>query len=463
VAVIGGGLAGMSASIALAGAGYRITLMEKRPSLGGRAGSQLDVATGEWIDNCQHVLMACCTNLLDFYRRIKVENRIRFYPEIPFLDLRGRISCLRSSRLPAPLHCLPSFLALKFLSPGQKARIAGGLASLWQLRRDRSLQTGLAADWLLRRWQTEATILSFWQPILVSALNDEVHRASASYAAKFFIGAFLANSRGWWLGIPTVPLSALYGENVTGLLKGNGSECLLRSPVQHLAFHEGKVSEAVTAGGHGIAADRFVLAVPWHAARDLMPAEAAPRLPLPHYEDLEPSPITGVHVWFDRPVTSLDFAVLPGRRIQWFFNKTRTFEGQETGECYLQLVTSASRSWLDLGKSEILEIALQDLHQALPVSRSAIVLKARVVKEPMATFSPNPASERLRPSTATGIPNLFLAGDWIQTGWPSTMEGAVRAGYIAASAVLAADGRTESFLLPDLSPSGLMRLWRAPA
>jgi zeta-carotene desaturase len=233
----------MSASIALAGAGYRVTLIEKRPSLGGRAGSQLDAATGEWIDNCQHVLMPCCTNLLDFYRRIKVENRIRFYPEIPFLDSHGRISYLRSSRLPAPLHCLPSFLALKFLKPGEKARIAGGLASLWQLRRDSSRQARPAAEWLLKRRQTKGTIRSFWQPILVSALNDDVQRTSTAYAAKFFIEAFLANSRGWWLGIPTVPLSALYGENVTGLLKGNGSQFLLRSEVQHFALREGKVSE----------------------------------------------------------------------------------------------------------------------------------------------------------------------------------------------------------------------------
>jgi zeta-carotene desaturase len=248
---------------------------------------------------------------------------------------------------------------------------------------------------------------------------------------------------------------------VTGLLKGNGSQCFLRSEVQHLASQEGKVTEVVLAGGHRFAADKFILAVPWHAAKDLTPAEAVPRLPRPRYEDLEPSPITGVHIWFDRPVSHLDFAALPGRRIQWFFNKTRIFEEQRPGESYLQFVTSASRSWLNLSRSEILEIALQDLRQALPISRSANILKTRVLKEPMATFSPDSASDRLRPSTSTGIPNLFLAGDWIQTGWPSTMEGAVRAGYIAASAVLAADGRTESFLVPDLPPSGLMRLGRS--
>lgn len=464
VIVVGGGLAGMSAAVALAGHGYRITLVEKRSALGGRAGSHYDAASGEWTDNCQHILMPCCTNLLDFYRRVGCENKIRFYPEIPFLEAGGKLSVLFSSPLPAPFHLLPSFMRLRFLNRRDKWRIACGFFSLRRLRKEDRWKNAPFLDWLRARGQTRQAIDRFWRPIIASALNEDLERAGGAHAAQVFIEAFLANYRGWWLGIPTVPLSVLYGDNVSKTLAGCASEVMLRTEVQQLEMCAGRVREAVLRDGCRLKAEAFVLALPWHAAAGLLPPEARQCADLPPFEKLEPSPITGIHLWFDRSITDLPFAALPGMRIQWLFNKSRTFENADRRESYLQLVTSASRAWSGLRAGAVLDMAITDLRQVLPLARDAVVLKARVIKETAATFSPSPASDGQRPPATTAIPNLFLAGDWIQTGWPSTMEGAVRGGYLAAAAVLSADGRNSGVLAPDLPPSGFMGIWnKAPA
>ncbi len=457
VAVLGGGLAGMSAAVALAQAGFRITVLEKRATLGGRAGSHQEATSGEWVDNCQHVLMPCCTNLLDFYRRIGVQEDIRFYPFIPFLDSNGKVSFLNSSSLPAPLHCAPSFLALNFLSLADKLRIARGLCALISLGERAGSVSGTALDWLLEHGQSRQTIECFWQPVLVSALNEDLDRASLLYASKVFLNAFLSHPRGWWLGIPTVPLSILYGDPLPRMLEKVHGQTRMECEIESLIFRERKIVAAQLAGGERISADFVVIALPWRAAAEIIPRELRPEASDLSFRDLSPSPITGVHVWFDRPVTDLDFAALPGKQVHWFFNKSRIFyRGSETGT-YLQLVTSASRAWMELTKSQILDIALRELREVLPEVGNAHILKSYVLKEPAATFSPTAENEHRRPLPATTIENLFLAGDWIKTGWPATMEGAVRGGYLAAEAVLRATGLGVKVLVPDLPPSGLMR------
>jgi zeta-carotene desaturase len=226
--------------------------------------------------------------------------------------------------------------------------------------------------------------------------------------------------------------------------------------VLRLEERSGRITEAILADGSRLQADRFIVALPWHASHALLPAVARPR---EQFELLQTSPITGVHLFFDRTVTELEFAALPGRPIHWFFNKTSHFD-RAAGGTYLQLVTSASRDWMTLGKREILEICLRELAEALPESRGAGLAKSYVLKEPAATFSPSIESETQRPSATTAIDNLFLAGDWIRTGWPATMEGAVRGGYLAAEAILHAEGISRSLLVPDLAPTRLVRLLR---
>jgi len=458
VAVLGGGLAGMSAAVVLSSRGYRVTLLEKRAELGGRAGSIFDASSGEWVDNCQHVLMPCCTNLLDFYRRIQVDEKIRFYSKIPFLDTHGIVSHLRASSLPAPLHCAPSFLTLRFLSLKDKLGITLGLAHLLA-GGAKSIRDGPSArDWLVAHHQTGPAIKKFWELVLVSALNEDLERSSAGYAAKVFREAFLLNSKGWWLGIPTIPLSRLYGDNVVRMIERHRGRVMLRTPVKRLDWGDRSVLAADLVNGDRIEADKFVLALPWRTASSIMEAGALGATGPERLVSLEASPITGIHLWFDRRITDLDFAALPGSQIHWFFNKSKNFRQSHAQGSYLLLVTSASRSWIELSKHEIMENALRDLYRILPAARDAKIVKSNVIKEPAATFSPNSESESLRPEAATAVPNLYLAGDWIRTGWPATMEGAVRGGYLAAERILSDDNRPMKVTVPDLPPSGLMRL-----
>ena len=429
VIVIGGGLAGLSAAAALGAAGFRVTVFEARPFLGGRATSfplSPSDETSELIDNCQHVLLRCCVNLLDFYRRLGVRDRIRFYREFYFIEPGGRLSTLRRGRLPAPLHFTESFARMRFLSTGDKLAIARGLMAL---RRERNRRKDLdrisMLDWLLEKRQTPRAIERFWRQVLVSAINEDLDRMAARHGFQVFWLGFLASSDGYEMGVPAIPLGELYRAEQW---RGVGDVSLrLRTPVE-------QIDEAgIVAGGERHTADAYICALPFERLAPL-------GLPAPAFEH---SPITGIHLWFDRPVTGLPHATLLDRTLQWMFNKS---EGR-----YLQLVVSASRELSARSRGEIIALALAELAEFFPLVRQAKLEKAHVIKEMRATFSAAPRTDELRPPAATGRPDLFLAGDWTRSGWPGTMEGAVRSGYLAAEAVARANGCPASFLLPDIA------------
>jgi squalene-associated FAD-dependent desaturase len=427
--VIGGGLAGLSAAAALGAAGFHVEVFEARPFLGGRATSfplsPSDDAS-ELIDNCQHVLLRCCVNLLDFYGRLGVKDLISFYREFVFIEPGGRISTLRRGALPAPLHFTESFLRLRFLSTGDKISIAHGLLALRHERTRRDdLDRITMLDWLREKRQTPRAIERFWRQVLVSAINEDVDRIAARHGFQVFWLGFLARADSYEMGVPAIPLGELYRAD---LWRATGDVSLrLRCPVESIA------PEGVLAGGGLHRADYYICALPFERL-------AALGLPAPAFEH---SPITGIHLWFDRPVTDLPHATLLDRTIQWMFNKS---EGR-----YLQLVVSASRSLAAMGRAEIISLATTELAEFLPRVRQARLEKAHVIKELRATFSAAPGTEALRPSANTSRPDLFLAGDWTRSGWPATMEGAVRSGYLAAEAVAAAACRPARFLLPDIA------------
>ena len=422
-------MAGLSAAAALGGAGFRVEVFEARPFLGGRATSfPLSPAddASELIDNCQHVLLRCCVNLLDFYERLGVKDCITFYREFTFIEPGGRISTLRRGALPPPLHFTEAFLRLRFLSAGDKISIARGLLAL---RRERTRRHDLdritMLDWLREKRQTPRAIERFWRQVLVSAINEDVDRLAARHGFQVFWLGFLASADGYEMGVPSIPLGELYRAE---LWSATGDVSLrLRCPVESID------PQGVLAGGEHHSADYYICALPFERL-------AALGLPAPAFEH---SPITGIHLWFDRPVTDLPHATLLDRTIQWMFNKS---EGR-----YIQLVVSASRSLTAMGRAEIISLATAELAEFLPRVRQARLENAHVIKELRATFSAAPGTEASRPSAHTGNANLFLAGDWTRSGWPATMEGAVRSGYLAAEAVTAASGRPERFLLPDIA------------
>ena len=418
--VAGGGLAGLAAASALAGAGHEVDLLEARPFLGGRATSYPH--QDETIDNCQHVLLRCCSNLLDFYRRVGAEDKIRFWREFYFIEPGGRVSTMKAGALPAPLHFSGSFARLRFLSLADKFSIARGMLAIRRERESRrDLDRITMLDWLREKKQTTGAIERFWRQVLVSAVNEELDRMAASHGFQVFHLGFLASSTGYEMGVPSVPLAELYA-NLPGVRIRH------RVPVDRIAFDGARVV-GIDAGGERWTAGAYVCAVPFERVNAI-----APELGL-DFDGWEHSPITGIHLWFDRRVTDLPHATLLDRNIQWMYDK---HEGR-----YLQCVVSASRSLLGTPRAEAIRMAVEELGEFLPLVRQARLEKAHVVKEARATFSAKPGLTR--PKADTRFANLFLAGDWTGTGWPATMEGAVRSGYRAAEAVDRGFGGTAKF------------------
>ena len=463
VAVVGGGLAGLSAGCALAESGYHVHLIERRPYVGGRASSYEHPGTGEVVDNCQHVLLGCCTNLIAFYKQLGVADRIRWFDRITFIEPGGRQSLLRPGSLPAPLHNAMAFLQSSVLSLADKVAISRGMMSF--LRGVPADSEENFASWLAGHGQTRRAIDRFWNPVLVSALNENLDRVSVHYAAMVFRTSFMQSEQAGWMGVPTIPLSELYSHAV-GFIEAHGGQVSLRTSVDGFQYDEHSRRWRIGFEGGNIEADAVVLAVPFESMQKLYPLLPAPAggaaaSLVDKLEHFQHSPITGIHLWFDRTITNLDHAVLLDTTIQWMYNKTR-LQPQRRAEdagSYLELVVSASKALVPMSRQEIIDLALLELAEFFPVVREAKLLKAAVVKEVRATFSVTPGLDAYRPGPVTAWPEVFLAGDWTATGWPSTMEGAVRSGNLAAEAVTNSVGKPQKFLQPDLPPRGLMRLF----
>jgi squalene-associated FAD-dependent desaturase len=456
IAVVGGGLAGLAAGCALAGSGFRVTLFERRPYLGGRASSYQHPGTGEVVDNCQHVLLGCCTNLIQFYERLGVESKIRWFDRLTFLEPGGRASVIAQSKLPAPFHNAPAFLRAACLDFSDKLAIAMAMAALAPAAPRDSGDSFLR--WLQRHGQTEKAIERFWKPVLVSALNEELDRVSVPYAAQVVRESFLKSAAAGRMGVPTVPLTELYsvaGEYITA----RGGEIRLRCGVESFLPEPDKVRLRVS--GEEAIFDFVVLAVPFDVLSRMLPESSAADPLRQVLARFETSPITGIHLWFDRQITDLDHAVLLDRTIQWMFHKSKLLGRNENGTgSYVELVVSSSKALVEKSRAEIIDLALAELREFFPGARDANLVKSTVIKEVHATYSPRPGVDVYRPHPATVWPGVFLAGDWTTTGWPATMEGAVRSGYLAAESVARFAGiRDSSFLLPDLPAAGFMRLF----
>ena len=469
--VIGGGLAGLSAAVALAETGYRITLLEKRPFLGGRATSYV-LPSGDHIDNCQHVTLGCCTNLDDFYRRAGADGKIRFYDRLIFSSADGQRGEMHSSWLPAPLHVAPSFATFPLLDWTDKRAIGSLLMSIMRSG-GRPADLASAPDrvrpsmleWLRRHKQTEQAVRRFWGVVLISALDELLERTDAQYGVDVFWKAFLANRTGYRIGIPTVPLADLY-DGCRKAVMSRGGEVRLRATIRRLEIGDGGITGVAFESGEMLRADYYVAAVPQDALLELLPAEITAQQPVfENLKQLKTSPITGVHFWFDRVVMDEPFLTLVDTTTQWIFNKNLLYGGESGGghesgaRQYLQLVISASYDLVQRSRQEIIDLCLQEVHRAIPAAREARLLKSTVIKETAATFSPEPGCDRWRPAAASPVRGLFLAGDWTATGWPATMEGAVRSGYLAAEALTKADGRRQKFLKADLPVQGISKLF----
>jgi squalene-associated FAD-dependent desaturase len=462
VIVVGGGLAGLSAACALADAGYQVRLLEKRRYLGGRASSYEHPGTGEVIDNCQHVLLGNCVNLINFYQRLDVSDAIRWFDRLTFVEPGGRRSILEPSFLPAPFHSMPAFLRAPAFSFADKLAIGRGMSAfIAGIPQDSNENF---AHWLARHGQTIGAINRFWKPVLISALNEDPEHMSVHYAGQVIRKSLLLSPGAGRMGVPTIPLSDLYSRAIDYIGSRGGQVDLSAAP-ESFEWSEETQQWTVTARDQSVTGDAMVLALAFEGLSKLLPL-------MPQNSETEQlannlghfghSPITGIHLWFDREITDLEHAILLDATIQWLFHKSRLQPEKRRGApgSYVELVVSASKSMVEMQRQEIIDLALQELAEFFPLVTQAKLVKAAVVKEVRATYSIRPQLDLLRPAAQSPWPRVFLAGDWVATGWPATMEGAVRSGYLAAEAVSRAAEKPSHFLQADLAPTGLMRLLR---
>ncbi len=458
VVVVGGGLSGLAAASSLVASGADVALLERRPYVGGRAYSYPHPALEEVVDS-QHVLLGCCTNLIDFCDRIGVSEKVRWYDRQTFLTPDGGSSTIALGGLPAPLHYTGSFMAASMLRLKDKAAIARGLMGF---KRGYSANDAESATaWYRRTGQTEGAIRHFWEPILLATLNDTAENCSMKYAGKVFYELFLKTSEGGRLGIPTVPLSEFYGFGARAI-EESGGHVELRGGVEGLARQPDGRWLLRTGGGDVLAKD-VILALPFEQTERLLAGmegidDAGKALQadlLAKLGRFGHSSFISILLWYDRQISDLDHAWLLDTTIQWFFHKSKIRGFAPEQGSYVELVIAGSKTELTMSRSEILAPALVELARFFPEVRAARLIKSGILKEARATFSVTPGLDASRPEQATGLPGLFLAGDWTRTEWPSTMEGAVRSGRLAAGALL---GEPLKFMAAELPASGLMRL-----
>ncbi|MGW6010546.1 hydroxysqualene dehydroxylase HpnE [Streptomyces sp. NPDC055210] len=444
--VVGGGLAGTTAALALADAGVRVTLLEGRPRLGGLAFSfQRDGLT---VDNGQHVYLRCCTAYRWFLDRVEgaalapLQDRL----DVPVLDAGApagrRLGRIGRTALPVPLHLARSLATYPHLSLAERARVGRAALALKGLDlADPALDAQSFGGWLTAHGQSDRAIEALWDLVGVATLNAVAGDASLGLAAMVFKTGLLSDPGAADIGWARVPLGELHDRLARKALDSAGVRTEVRTRVTSISQHEnGRWSVQVP--GERLDADTVVLAVPQREAHDLLPEGAldAPERLL----EIGTAPILNIHVVYDRTVLSRPFFAALGSPVQWVFDRTEA-SGLTEGQ-YLALSQSAAQDDIDAPVAALREKYLPELERLLPHTGDAEVRDFFVTRERTATFAPTPGVGRLRPGARTKAPGLYLAGAWTATGWPATMESAVRSGVSAADAALDALGRPRDHL-----------------
>lgn len=443
VVVIGGGFAGLSAGVYLAERGFRVALLERKPALGGRAYSFVDPDSGDFVDNGQHVLMGCYLETLRFLDKIGTRGHLVFRHNlaIEMLEAGGGAAQLKTAPLPGPLHMGAAVLRYRHLRLSERLSLMRAVARLLRLRRfDRArLERTTVSDLMDQLGQSRRARECFWHPLAIATLNDDPALASAALLAEVLKRAFLSRRRDSAFVYSRVGLSDLYCSAAASFIEQHGGVVAARAGVERLELGgAGAVAGVRLRDGRRLEAANFIAAVPVAALGPMLPLEIAGDPFFARLSALKSSPIICVHVWLDRQVTEAPFVGFIGTTTQWLFNKRRIFgDNGEQHPGYLSFVISGARALVDRSNEELLDQVMDDLKTMIPAAGEARLVKAVVIKEKQATMAPGLESHSLRPTTATPLENLFLAGDWIQTGLPATIESAVISGRAAADAVTA--------------------------
>ncbi len=434
LAVVGGGLAGMAAAWAAAERGLRVELFERTKTLGGRAGSFLDPKIGRRVDFCRHVAMGCCTEFIEFCRAAGINDCFQRTRTLHFIGPDGRRRDFTpTGLLPAPLHLLPGAMKLDYLSPAERWSIARALRKLVNKKKEFEEEETIGR-WLRRQGQSQRMIDRFWSVLLIGALAETVDRASLSAARKVLRDGLLASRGASDLLLPRRPLVEIFNDRLGKRLAERGVKVHLDAAVRRIEGNRQSAEAIVLTDGRRREFDRFVVAVPWHKVRALFSDELLDATPaLANVEKISPAEITVVHLWFDRPAVRLRHAVLVDRLSQWVFAEKL---GDSAAAEHCQAVISASHRLQRRSREELPDAVRDELMSVWPAAGEARLLHRRVVVRPASVFSCQPGMDNLRPPQRTAIGNLALAGDWTATGWPGTMESAVRSGRRAVDALM---------------------------
>ncbi|MGH7570482.1 MAG: hydroxysqualene dehydroxylase HpnE [Gemmatimonadota bacterium] len=441
--VVGGGLAGMAAAFALLDRREPVVLLERRPFLGGRAFSFEDPDTGAVIDNGQHVLVGACDRLRAFLDRVgsagafRRQHRLR----LPILDGQGRRADLTAAPLPPPFHLVAGLLRYRHLDPASRRSVVAAARRLARapVGREDDLTLG---DWLTARGTPRTAVERFWEPIVRPALNVPVAGASLPLSSFLVRRALWAGSGAGALWLPTTGLSAAIGNPALARLRAAGALVRLETRVAALEVESDRIAGVRFQDASWIPARRVVCALPPEATDRLLQGVGVAT----DHAALGRSAIVNVYLWYDRPVLEVPFAGTFGSPLQWIFDRSRLLGDKAGGSC-VGVSLSAADDLLEQPKEHLARLCDDALRRICPGRDRARLNGSAVVKEPRATFRAGPGAARLRPGPVTGIPGLFLAGDWTDTGWPATMEGAVRSGERAVSTALAGT-RSEAALVP---------------
>jgi squalene-associated FAD-dependent desaturase len=438
VVVLGAGFAGLSAAVRAARLGARVLVLEAKGRLGGRATAFPDRETGELVDNGQHILLGCYRETFAFLADIGASDHVRLQPQlaVTMIDRRGRESRLSCPAMPAPFHLVAGILDWEALSWSDQLSLAGMIGPLKLARRelagDGSVRAASPGEtvtaWLTRNGQTPRLREMLWDPLALAALNQPPDEAAAPPFARVLAEMFGSDPRAAAIALPTQPLHLMYAEPARAWLEHRG--CRVLSGAAARVHVGGDRIVAVEAQGQRWTPSAVVSAVPWFALTGLFDAVPAPLAEIARSADrMASSPIVTVNLWFDRTVIDEPFVGLPGRAMQWVFDKRAVF-GDDSS--HLSLVSSGAASIVQAANDELITLAHQELLDALPRVRQARLRRATVIREPRATFSLAPGQPP-RPAATTAVQRFFLAGDWIDTGLPATIESAVRSGHAAAS------------------------------
>ena len=430
VVIIGGGFSGLAAGVALSGSGHHVLLLERRGHLGGRAYSFTDSKTGNEIDNGQHLFMQCYHHTISFLDEIGCLDKLKFQnkPHIEFLDKQGW-DAFECPAFPSPLHVLAGLFGMRGLTIGDKLRAL----KVGRALRLHTQNHFTVEEWLDRLGQSDNIRRRFWYPMAIATLNESPKLASSAMMRVVLQEAFSGDRTGSNIGVARVGLSDLYTEGARSYIESHGGEVRTGAQVNRLMIEGNRVVSAEIREGETVEADYFISAVTHDALLPMLPADLCEG-EFAGLRQLGSSPIVSINLWFDRPVIDREFVGLLGTRIQWLFNKDAIL-GSGTGSNHIALIISAAREFVNWTREALVEMALSDLNELLPESRSARLRHSVIVKERDATISHTVESDSLRLGPRTSLSNLILAGDWTNTGLPATIESAVLSGHLAAGIV----------------------------